>query len=224
MGLALAAEEYSGRFFSQGAHPSGMLKYPAGAKITDPERIAAFFDNKYAGLVNKHRPFVATDGGEWQQISINANDAQLIESRQFSVVDICRFFGVPPVMIGETEKTTSWGSGVEQMARWFVMFTLNDHFTDIEQELETKLFRGDGFFAAFDERELTRGDTKTRADYYKAAIGGTQNPAWMTADEVRADEGLPPIGDQESTKLYRPADKASTNGGNADEKPASEAL
>ena len=66
---------------------------------------------------------------------MSAEDAQLIESRQFSVIDICRFFGVPPVMIGETEKTSSWGSGVEQMARWFTTFTLNDHLTAIEQEL-----------------------------------------------------------------------------------------
>ena len=78
---------------------------------------------------------------------MSAEDAQLIESRQFSVIDICRFFGVPPVMIGETEKTSSWGSGVEQMARWFTTFTLNDHLTAIEQELEAKLFR-DGFFGA----------------------------------------------------------------------------
>lgn len=101
---------------------------------------------------------------------MSAEDAQLIESRQFSVIDICRFFGVPPVMIGETEKTSSWGSGVEQMARWFTTFTLNDHLTAIEQELEAKLFR-DGFFAEFDESELTRGDTKTRGEFYRIARG-----------------------------------------------------
>ena len=145
---------------------------------------------------------------------MSAADAQLLESRKFSVPEICRFFGVPPVMIGETEKTTSWGSGVEQMARWFAMFTMNEHFMAFEQELSVKLFRDDGSFAEFDENELMRGDTKTRGDYFKAALGSLQQPGWMTPNEVRAAEGLPKVDDGET--LQKPVPGAGKGGSNAE--------
>lgn len=168
------------------------LTYPGKLDPKVADDLREFFDARYTGTANHHRPLLLTEGGEAKTLSMSAEDAQLIESRQFSVIDICRFFGVPPVMIGETEKTSSWGSGVEQMARWFTTFTLNDHLTAIEQELEAKLFR-DGFFAEFDESELTRGDTKTRGEFYRIARGSMQEPGFMTTNEIRAAEGLPPI-------------------------------
>jgi phage portal protein BeeE len=79
------------------------------------------------------------------------------------------------------------------MARWFTMFSMNDHFTAVEQELERKLFRADGHFAEFDEAELTRGDTKTRHESYRIARGSMQEPGYMTPNEIRAAEGLPPV-------------------------------
>ena len=63
---------------------------------------------------------------------------------------------------------------------------------ETKQSLEAKLFR-DGFFAEFDESELTRGDTKTRGEFYRIARGSMQEPGFMTTNEIRAAEGLPPI-------------------------------
>ena len=151
------------------------------------------YKERYMGAKNYNMPLFLTEGGDVKTLTMSASDAQLIESRRFSVTEICRFFGVPPVMIGESEKTTSFGSGVEQMARWFVTFTLSDHYVAIEQELEAKLFRMSPCFSEFDESELTRGDTKTRGDYYKIARGSMQEPGFMTIHEIRAAEGLPPV-------------------------------
>ena len=192
IGLGLAAEEYSARFFSNGMLSKIALTYPGKLDPKVADDLREFFDARYTGTANHHRPLLLTEGGEAKTLSMSAEDAQLIESRQFSVIDICRFFGVPPVMIGETEKTSSWGSGVEQMARWFTTFTLNDHLTAIEQELEAKLFR-DGFVAEFAESGLARGDTKTRGEFYRIARGSMQEPGFMTTNEIRAAEGLPPI-------------------------------
>lgn len=192
IGLGLAAEESSARFFSNGMLAKIALTYPKSLSPGAAEELREYFDARHAGTANHHRPLLLTEGGEAKTLSMSAEDAQLIESRQFSVIDICRFFGVPPVMIGETEKTSSWGSGVEQMARWFTTFTLNDHLSAIEQELEAKLFR-DGCFAEFDESELTRGDTKTRGEFYRIARGSMQEPGFMTINEIRAAEGLPPV-------------------------------
>ena len=204
IGLGLAAEESSARFFSNGMLSKIALTYPGKLDPKVADDLREFFDARYTGTANHHRPLLLTEGGEAKTLSMSAEDAQLIESRQFSVIDICRFFGVPPVMIGETEKTSSWGSGVEQMARWFTTFTLNDHLTAIEQELEAKLFR-DGFFAEFDESELTRGDTKTRGEFYRIARGSMQEPGFMTTNEIRAAEGLPPV--EGGDTLQRPVAK-----------------
>lgn len=216
IGLGLAAEESSARFFSNGMLSKIALSYPAKLADDAKKDLREYFDAQHIGTANHHRPLLLTEGGEAKTLSMSAEDAQLIESRQFSVIDICRFFGVPPVMIGETEKTSSWGSGVEQMARWFTTFTLNDHLTAIEQELEAKLFR-DSYFAEFDESELTRGDTKTRGDFYRIARGSMQEPGFMTTNEIRAAEGLPPVAGGDA--LQGPATKEHDDG-QAPEAPA----
>lgn len=205
MGLALSAEESAAKLFENGMVSQLSLTYPQKLSADAQERLKAHISNRYAGTGNHHTPLILTEGGKAEKLALNAEDAQLLETRQFGVIDIARFFGVPPVMIGETEKTSSWGSGVEQMARWFVMFTLNDHLTDFEQEIESKLFANSEFTAEFDESELTRGDTKTRAEYFKAALGGTQAPGWMTQNDVRQAEGLPPM--DGGDKLYVPQGK-----------------
>lgn len=194
MGLALGAEKSARQLFTRGMVSEIALSYPAKMAEETQAALRDYIERKYTGAENHHTPLILTEGGEAKTISMNPEDAQLIESRQFSVIDICRFFGVPPIMIGESEKTSSWGSGVEQMARWFATFTMNDHFVAIEQELEAKLFRNSACFAKFNESELTRGDTKTRGDYYRIALGSLQQPAFMTVNEVRKQEGLPPIG------------------------------
>lgn len=193
IGLGLAAEQASSSFYEHGMAPQLAFTYPQRLADDVHEGLVRMVERRHAGPRNWGRPIVLSQGGEVKTLSMSASDAQLIESRRFTVTDVCRFFGVPPVMIGESEKTTSFGSGVEQMARWFVTFTLRDHYTAIEQELAAKLFRASPCFAEFDESELTRGDTKTRGEYYRLARGSMQEPGWMTINEIRAAEGLPPV-------------------------------
>lgn len=186
-GNAIAMDEYSGRFFADGAHPSIILKTD---KKMDAERLAALqqvFSDKYSGVNNAHkRPLVLTEGMDAQQIGINADDAQLLEARKFQVIDIARAFGVPPHMIGETSASTSWGSGIESMGRAFVTYTLQPHLVRIEQELNRKLFRNAGTFVEFDRSGLIQGDLAAQAEYYRAALGGPgTGQGWMTANEVR---------------------------------------
>jgi HK97 family phage portal protein len=197
VGNALAMDEYSGRFFSNGAHPSIILK--ATGKM-NPEQITTLqtaFANKYAGLDNAHRlPMVLTEGLDAKEISLSAEDAQLLEARKFQVIDIARAFGVPPHMIGETSASTSWGTGIESMSRGFVTYTLQPHLKRIEQELNRKLFPRDvGRFVRFDREALIEGDSKAQADYNRAALGGPgTGMGWMSVDEIRKSRGLPPKG------------------------------
>ena len=150
-GNAIAMDEYSGRFFADGAHPSTVIKAPG--KMTK-EQIALLQDafvKKHSGLANAHRlPLVLTEGLDTKDMSMTAEDAQLLEARKFQVIDIARAFGVPPHMIGETSASTSWGSGIESMSRAFVTYTLQPHLRRIEQELNRKLFpRNSGVMLPF---------------------------------------------------------------------------
>lgn len=201
-GVGLGAQEHTARFYKQGASFNFAISYPQKLGPEAAASLRDYWTKKHQGVGNHHIPPILTEGGELKPFSMSARDAQLLESRQFSVVDICRWFGTPPVMIGETEKTTSWGSGVEEMARWFRTFTLTPHLVAFEQEMEVKLFRRGGFFAEFDETELTRGDMKTRHEAYRSARGSLQEPGYMTINEIRDSEGYPPV--EGGDELMRP--------------------
>jgi HK97 family phage portal protein len=196
IGNALAMDEYSGRFFQNGAHPSIILKSPSRMDDKQKDALREAFAAKYAGLDNAHRlPLVLTEGLDAKEISLSAEDAQLLEARKFQVVDIARAFGVPPHMIGETSGSSAVGAGYEQQARDFVMHTLRLHLKRLEQELNRKLFpRDTGKFVRFDLGDLIEGDSKAQAEYNRAALGGPgTGQGWVSVNEIRKQKGLPPV-------------------------------
>lgn len=86
--------------------------------------------------------------------------------------DICRFFGVPPHMVGHTDKTTSWGSGIESQGIGFVRYTLERHLTPMEQELNRKLWPvRERYFVEYIRAALERADLKSRYEAYRIALG-----------------------------------------------------
>lgn len=206
-GNAIAMDDYSGKFFANGSHPSVVLKSPKVMDSQQIDKLRNAYAQKYAGLDNAHKlPLVLTEGLELQQISITAEDAQLIEARQFTVIDIARAFGVPPHLIGETSGSTSWGSGIESMGRAFVTYTLQTHLVRIEQELNRKLFpRDTGRFIKFDRDALIEGDSKAQSDYFRAALGGPGTGyGWMSVNEVRKKKGLAPDPNPKSNSIFDP--------------------
>ncbi|MEZ2293086.1 phage portal protein [Variovorax sp. RCC_210] len=211
-GTAMAMDEYSGRFFAGGAHPSIVLS--TDKQMTDKLKTDTreSFAARYSGVENAHRlPLVLTEGMKVANLSLSAEDSQLLEARKFQVIDIARAFGVPPHMIGETSASTSWGSGIEAMSRAFVTYTLETHLQRIEQELNRKLFRTSKFFMRFDRDALLESDSDGQAKYFRAGIGGPgAGPGWMSIDEVRKKKNLKPMGGK-SAEVYFPPDKAPTN-------------
>lgn len=197
VGGALAMDQYSQDFFTNGAHPSIIL---SSDKVMNPEQVSALqtaFRTKYAGADNFHKvPLVLTEGLSAKEISISAHDSQLIEARRFSVLDICRAFGVPPHLVGETTGSTSWGSGIESMGRSFVSYTLQPWLTKIENEINRKIFpRNVTRFLRFDRDALIEGDSAAQAAYNRAALGGPgSGQGWMCVDEIRKMKGLAPLG------------------------------
>jgi HK97 family phage portal protein len=192
-GLAQAIERASGDTFRNGVRPSGLLKTADTLTIDQRKQAEELLQEKFAGAINAGRPMLLDRGMDWVQLSISPEDAQMLQSRAFSVEEVCRFFGVPPFMVGHTEKTTSWGTGLEQQTLGFQKFTLRRRLKRIEQALEKQLLsvadRLAGITIEFNLEGLLRADSAARASFYQLMLTN----GVMTINEVRSLENLPPV-------------------------------
>jgi len=198
-GIAIAADQYAGAFFSNGARADFALTTPGSLNKEQVETLRATWSQRHSGPGNAHLPAVLTGGLDVKQLTMSAEDAQLLSTRKFQVEDIARIFGVPPHMIGHTEKTTSWGSGVEQMSIGFVRYTVGRYLDAMSQEINRKVWpKNRQVYGEHNRDSLLEGDAAAQAGYFSKAIGGPGAAGWMTVNEVRKIKNLPPIdgGDQ----------------------------
>ncbi|MDX0720874.1 phage portal protein [Sinorhizobium medicae] len=192
-GLARAIDRAAAGTFSNGMIAQTALTFERW--LTDEQRNLAEtkLSEKYIGAKNSGRPIILEGGTKIDVLSIKPEDAQMLESRGFSVEEVCRFFGVPPFMVGHTQKVTSFGSGLEQQVLGFQKFTLRRRLKRIEQALEKQLLtsaeRAAGLTIEFNLEGLLRGDSTARAAFYQSALAN----GWMTINEVREKENLPPV-------------------------------
>lgn len=198
-GIALAADEYAGSFFRNGARPDFALRTPGKLADDAAQLLRTTWATRHGGPSNAHLPAILTGGLEVQQLTMSAEDAQLLATRKFQIEDIARIFGVPPHMIGYTEKSTSWGSGIEQMSIGFVRYTLRRYIDAMAQEINRKIWpRSKLYFGEHSTDALLDGDSKAQAEYFGKALGGPGTQGWMTINEVRKLKNLKPVagGDQ----------------------------
>lgn len=193
IGEATAVNRAAGATFSNGLRPSGVLTFdkwltPEQRKIAEDALV-----EKFAGAARAGRPMLLEGGSAWHPITISPEDAQMLESRSFSVEELCRFFGVPPFMIGHTQTSASWGTGLEQQVLGFTKFSLARRLRRIEQAVRKQLMtpaeQAAGLRVEFVLEGLLRADSAGRAAYYGAMLGN----GVMTVNEVRAKENLPPV-------------------------------
>lgn len=189
LGIALAAEQHGGRFFRNNAEPRGLLK---SAKTLSPEaakRLKESWEASHSGA-NQHRVAVLEDGLDYQAVSFNNKDAQLLESREFQAEDVCRWFRVPPHMVGLTSKATSWGSGIEQLSIGFVTYTLTPWLVRWQQAITRDLILAPRkYFVEFLVDALLRGDLKARYDAYAVA----RQWGWFSVNDIRRKENENPV-------------------------------
>lgn len=192
-GIALAADQYSASFFKNGAKPDFAIEMEGKPTTEQVDEMRRVWQEKYGGVGKNHLPAVLFGGAKVHELTINAEDAQLIATRQFQVEDICRIFGVPPHMVGHTTNTTSWGTGIEHQGIGFVKYTLGRHLVKIQQEVNRKTWPSGDKFCEFKTAGLERGDFKTRNEGYRIGLGRAGEPAWLSVNEVRKLENLPPV-------------------------------
>lgn len=188
IGLSVATEEYGGKFFANGARPSGVLTHPHTVK--DPKRLRDSWNAAYGGSGNSGRTVVLEEGMEYKPISMPNNEAQYLETRKFQVEEICRIYRVPPHMIGDLSHATF--SNIEHQSISFAVHTIRPWLTRIEQAINRALIpeaEKGRFYVQFNLDGLMRGDYKSRMEGYAIA---RQN-GWMSANDIRQLERLNPI-------------------------------
>ena len=191
IGTAISAQQFSGQFFAGGANFDYALK--TTSKLS-AEQLAQLKASLLGRAQNGGRgPLILSGGLEPAQLSVNSKDAEILATRLFTVEEICRVFGVPPHMVGHTDKTTSWGSGIESQGIGFVRYTLQRHLTPMQQELNRKLWPvRERYFVEHITAALERGDLKGRYEAYRIALGRAGEMPFMEPDEVRRLENMPP--------------------------------
>lgn len=204
IGNALAAGDYMGRTVGEGSMPQIALSFPNVMNKQQSKDLRESFVATYVGTGNRKLPLVLTEGGTATPLTISPVDMELMAMRQFEREDICQAIGVPPVLIGDNSKTSSWGTGIEQITLGFVKFKIKPLLVRIEEELNRKLFAYSGQFVEFELDGLLRGDSKAQAEAFKAALGGPgAGDGYMTVNEVRRLKNLPPDSDPMSDKPFK---------------------
>lgn len=188
-GSAIAAEKAAAKTFKNGLLQT--IYYKVGTFLKPDQRVE--FKKNLMGTIERGEAPLLEGGTDAGALGINPSDAQLLESRSFSVEAICRWFRTPPWMVGHTEKSTSWGSGIEQQMIGFLTFTLNPWLIRIEQGIKKDLLtpaERTRYYAKFAVEGLLRADSAGRSAFYAAMV----NNGILTRDEVRELEDREPMG------------------------------
>jgi len=193
IGLAMAATAYLARFFGNSAVPKGAIEVPAALSDKAAEALRASWERRHQGLENAHRLAILDGGMKFHELGMSNADAQFLESyRHVSSEVASKVFGVPPHLVGDTEKSTSWGSGIEQQSIGYVVHVVQPILEEWEQALDAALLTPDGrrsHFFEFNVDGLLRGDFKTRMEGMAMAV------QWglMTPNEARRLLNLPAL-------------------------------
>lgn len=191
-GSALAASQAANSTFEKGLAPTVAFSMEQVLKKDQREE---FRENMktISGALNAGESPLLEGGMTAEQIGIKPSDAQLLESRSFSVEEVCRWFRVDPSMVGHGNKDSNWGTGLEQKLIGFLTFTLRPWLTRIEQAINKHLLSPQDqrrYYAEFSIEGLLRADSAARASFYSVMV----NNGIMTRDEVRQLENLPTMG------------------------------
>lgn len=194
IGLALSAEMAAGRLFRNGVLSPGKFTHPG--KLSDPayNRLKASLAD-HEGAENAGQTLILEEGMKFEVAGSTAKDAELAALRKMQVEEIARVTGVPRPLLMVDE--TSWGSGIQALGQFFVMYALNPWFTAWQQACELSLLtddEADRYSIEFNADALLKGSTKDQGDFFAKALGAGGQRPWMTQDEVRGLSNLPPKG------------------------------
>jgi HK97 family phage portal protein len=200
IGIAQAAEESVGKIYRNGGKPSGLLTID---KVLTPEQRQSV-RKSFAELAEgtEDRLFVLEAGMNYHQVSLSPQDIELLASRKFQIEDICRFFGVPSVLVNDTSGSTSWGSGVQQIVQGFYKLGLRPYLERYEASMNARLLTAEerqDYEIEFDFNALLSPELSERMKTGKEGVTG----GLITPNEWRAKEGMQPLKGGENLYLQQ---------------------
>lgn len=189
---AVAMEDQQREFYANGAKSPKILT--TGDKVISKEQRAQVEENfkEIAGGPVKKRLWILEAGFQAHDIGVSPQDAETMASRKFQVSEIARFFGVPPHLVGDVEKSTSWGTGIEQQNLGFLQYTLQPYISRWENSIARWLLKPSDVGVLHAEHNLDgllRGDSASRAAFMKA-MGES---GLRTINEMRRLDNYPPL-------------------------------
>lgn len=190
LSISLATEESAGKTFSQGMRASGFFTGPRLQPDQREDFTKKFIDPIIGNNASAHYG-ILEQGFEFKPINIPPKDAEMLLSRRFNVEEICRFMGVPPILVGHAaEGQTMWGSGVEAIILTWLTLGLDSFLSSIEKSINKRLLTPEErsrFFAEFDRKALLRADSAGRAEMYWKLV----QVAAMTPNQICDKENFP---------------------------------
>ncbi len=177
VGSGLANQAYGASFFKNGASPDGVFEHNENYKPEQLTRLEESYKKKHTGIGNHHHTPILPKGMNYKGISIPPEDAQFLQSKRHTTVEIAQWFRINPVFLQDLERSTF--NNVEQLSTNHVMYTLRPWVKRFEQEYDRKLFkaRDKGIYTKANLNALLRGDTDTRMKFYKGMFEvGTLSP------------------------------------------------
>jgi len=189
IGLGLAADQFGGSFFGNGANVSAVLKHPGSLSDEAYKRLMASWQRRYTGLDNAHKTAILEEGMSVEKVSISPSESQFLETRRFGVEDIARFFRIPLAYLGSLENSST-RANIEEQGIQFQRNTILPWVKRWEAELNKKLFPGvKDYRIRFNMDGLLRGDINSRYTSYATA----RQWGWLSVNDIRTLEQLDPI-------------------------------
>lgn len=188
---AVATDRAASILFGNGVRTSGVLS--TDKPLTGDQRNVAekLLQEKFVGAANAGRPMLLDNGLKWEQLSIDPHDAEMLESRRFSVEEICRVFEVDPHLVGQTQGNSTLGSSIADQTLSVLKFKMRKRLKRIEgalsKQLLTRADRAAGVAIRFNVEAFLRADSAGRAAFYNLM------KPFMTINQVRALEGWAPV-------------------------------
>lgn len=189
-GSAIAIEEATGRLFGSGLQASGLLS--SQHTLDDDQRVELqSIMEKFVGSSNAGKLMILEAGLKYERLALSPIDAQMLENQRFSVEALCRWFGMPPIIIGHAAQgQTMWGTGVEQILLAWLTLGIDPICDRIEARVKKQLIRPTGNrkrYFEFNREALLQMDSAAKAAFLSTM---TQN-GLMTRNEGRAKLNLP---------------------------------
>ena len=201
LGLSMAMETFGSNFFGQGTHPGVIVSHPSSLGIEGHANLKQSLTEAYSGLGQTHRLMLLEDGMKIEKVGIPPEDSQFLESRQFQVPEIARWFNLPPHKLKDLTKSSF--NNIEQEQISFVTDSILPWLIDFEQEYNLQLLteaqrlRSKLYFKHIVEG-LLRADAKSRAEFYQIM----KRNGLMTPNEIRGKEDLNPSNDPSADELW----------------------